>query len=160
MGQPRKYTKEALRDALATSYSIAQALRRVGLVPAGGNYATAHKLIKELRIDTSHMTGQGWNKEDVLGICGWNRKPLEKILVRGSTYTNTDRLKRRLIEAGLKEHACESCRRQTWNDEKIPLELNHVNGDRLDHRLENLQLLCPNCHSQTSSYRGKNKRQV
>jgi Zn finger protein HypA/HybF involved in hydrogenase expression len=160
MGTPRKYTKEEFKEAVETSLSIAQALRKVGLVPIGGNYATAHKLIEELEIDTSHMTGQGWNKGDVLGICGWNKRTLEEIMVQKSTYTNTHRLKERMIESGLKKRKCECCGIKRWNGQRISLELNHINGDRLDHRLENLQLLCPNCHAQTTSYRGKNKRRA
>lgn len=125
-------------------------------MPAGGNYATVHKLIKELNIDISHLTGQGWSKGDRLGLAAMNTIPLEKILVKGSTYTNTARIKKRLVFAGLKLEICETCGLETWRGQPIPLELNHLNGDRFDHRLENLQLLCPNCHAQTPSYRGKN----
>lgn len=154
----RKHDSIELKRALETSRSIAAALRKAGRVPAGGNYATAHALIRKHNIDTSHMTGQGWNKGNVLGFTGWNTIPLEEILVESSNYTNTHRLKGRLIQAGLKRVACENCGLEKWNGEEIPLELNHVNGDRFDHRLENLQLLCPNCHAQTDNYRGKNKK--
>lgn len=153
----KKHSKEALKQALETSPSIAQALIKVGLVPAGGNYATAHTLIKELNIDTSHMTGMGWNKGDRLGLRAMNTIPIEKILVENSTYRGGScSLKNRLVKEGYKNWICERCFRTTWNGTKIPLELEHVNGDRFDQRLENLQLLCPNCHAQTPSYRGKN----
>ena len=151
-----KYDKKALKEALENSTSIRQALFKVGIMPAGGNYATVHMLIKELNIDISHMTGRGWNKGDGLGLAAINTIPLEKILVKGSTYTNTSRLRKRIIDVGLKTEICEVCRLGKWMGRPISLELNHVNGDRFDHRLENLQLLCPNCHAQTPSYRGKN----
>lgn len=151
-----KYDKDVLKKALESSTSIRQALFKAGIMPAGGNYATVHRLIKELDIDISHMTGQGWNRGDKLGLVEMNTIPLERILVKDSTYTHTARLKRRLIEAGLKEKVCEICGLKEWRGREVPLELNHMNGDRFDHRLENLQILCPNCHAQTPSYRGKN----
>lgn len=150
------HSKEKLREALETSRSIRQALEKVGLVPAGGNYATAHQLIKDLNMDTSHMRGQGWSRGIPSGIPAPNKIPLEEILVKDSTYTNSHRIKKRLIDIGLKEATCEACRLSEWKGRPIALELNHINGDRFDHRLDNLQLLCPNCHAQTPYYRGKN----
>jgi 5-methylcytosine-specific restriction endonuclease McrA len=66
-------------------------------------------------------------------------------------------VKLRLLDAGLKEQRCERCGLREWRDEPLALALHHVNGDGLDNRLENLQLLCPNCHSQTDTWGGKNK---
>ena len=145
-----------MKEALETSRSIRQALIKVGMKPEGANYTTIYKIIKEMNIDTSHMTGQGWNRGDIMGLSLFNTIPLEEILVKNSTYTNTQNLKKRIIAAGLKMRICEMCGLKTWNGREISLELNHVNGDRFDHRLENLQLLCPNCHAQTENYRGKN----
>lgn len=65
-------------------------------------------------------------------------------------------LKRRLLEEGVKTARCEGCGGDEWRGAPIPLELDHINGDRRDHRLENLRLLCPNCHAQTPTYRGRN----
>jgi HNH endonuclease len=159
MGRPRNsYPLEELKDALENSRSVRQALIKVGLKPEGANYTTIYKIMDEMNIDKSHMTGQGWNKGDVMGLVKNNTRPLDEILVENSTYTNTHKIKKRLIAAGLKDHVCETCGLQQWNGQQISLELDHINGDRFDHRLENLQLLCPNCHSQTPSYRGKNKR--
>lgn len=152
----KKQSPDELVEALRTSRSIRQALMKVGLAPYGGNYVTARKLIEEHGIDTSHMTGRGWNKGAVMDLARYHRIPLENILIKGSTYSNTATLISRLLKNGLKEPLCEKCGRTHWNGEKISLELNHVNGDRFDHRIENLQLLCPNCHAQTPTYRGKN----
>lgn len=82
----------------------------------------------------------------------------EGIVVENSSYTSTFRLRNRLIEFGLKEAKCESCGLAEWLGKNIPLELHHANGVNNDHRLANLQLLYPNCHALTESYRGKNQR--
>ena len=86
--------------------------------------------------------------------------PLSEILVENSTYTNIARLKVRLLREGLLAAKCygEDCGLTEWKGKPISLQLDHINGDKLDHRIENLRLLCPNCHSQTDSFAGKNKR--
>lgn len=66
-------------------------------------------------------------------------------------------MKLRLLDAGLKEPRCERCGLSEWRSEPLALELHHLNGDGLDNRLENLELLCPNCHSQTDTWGGKNR---
>ena len=68
------------------------------------------------------------------------------------------KLKGRLIAEGLKEHKCECCGITEWNGKPAPIELDHINGNHHDNRLENLRILCPNCHAQTDTYRGKNKK--
>ncbi len=78
-------------------------------------------------------------------------KPAAAYLHQGS-IVSSHKLKLKLIRDGLKLAMCESCRLQTWLNQKIPLELHHLNGDRHDNRLENLQILCPNCHALTENY--------
>ncbi|HEY5501732.1 MAG TPA: HNH endonuclease signature motif containing protein [Candidatus Anoxymicrobiaceae bacterium] len=152
----KRYPEEELVEAIRTSRSIRQALMKVGIAPYGGNYATVRMLIEKYQIDTSHMTGQGWNKGDIMGLKAYTTYSLEEILIQNSHYANTSDLRKRIIAAGLKEAVCEKCWLGEWNGKKISLELNHINGDRFDHRIENLELLCPNCHAQTHTYRGKN----
>ena len=85
------------------------------------------------------------------------REPVSVYLVAGRRV-NRFHLKRRLLAAGLKKHLCEGCGIREWLGKPLSLALHHVNGDRHDNRLENLQLLCPNCHSQTPNFSGRNKR--
>jgi 5-methylcytosine-specific restriction endonuclease McrA len=80
--------------------------------------------------------------------------PLEELLV-DSSRRDRGNLKRRLFGAGLKEPHCEICGMDTWRGLPISLQLHHVNGSRFDNRVENLQILCPNCHSLTDSYGGR-----
>jgi transposase-like protein len=83
--------------------------------------------------------------------------PIETYLVRGRR-TNRSHLKQRLLTAGLKENRCERCGIEKWLGEPLSMALHHINGDGLDNRLENLSLLCPNCHSQTPNFSGRNVR--
>lgn len=150
----KKFTKEDYENAAKVSLSYAGMCRYLGISPRGGNYATLKKKIKEYGIDISHFTGKGWN----IGLRFRPQKTykLEDVLQKDFPY-NTQRLKSRLIESGLKEKKCECCGLESWNGQEIPLELHHINGNRTDNRIENLQILCPNCHAQTDGYRGRNK---
>lgn len=149
------YTKEQLELAVKSSYSIAGVLRALNLAQHGGNYKTIKKYIKLWNLDTSHFTGQGHLKNKTHN---WSPSiALKDILVEYSTY-NTYKLKKRLVNEKMLEHRCKCCGITEWLNKPIPLELDHINGINTDHRLENLQILCPNCHSQTINHRGKNKK--
>lgn len=149
----RKWNNEQFIDAVANNKSVAGVIKALGLIPAGGNYATVNNKIKELNLDTSHFTGKGWNVG--LKFKPKEAKPLSEILVENSNYQSY-KLSQRLLKENIKEHRCERCKRTEWEGVPIPLELHHVNGNRTDNRISNLQLLCPNCHALTDNYRGKN----
>jgi hypothetical protein len=150
-----KYTREDLEQAVQQSKSIANVCRILGIRPVGGNYKTIKDKMKRWEIDHSHFTGQGWNVG--LKFRPKKKRPLSEILVKDSDFLTTYHLKNRLFEDGIKEKRCEKCKLTEWMGEPIPLELEHINGDNTDHRIENLKILCPNCHAQTPTHRGKNK---
>ena len=148
-------TDAEFRQVMAASLFVAQVLSKVGLVPAGGNYKTVQKRSKRLALATSHFTGKGWNAGPRYRATV-PKLELETILVENSAYAFTHDLRKRLLKQGLKQHKCEECGLCKWRGQLIPLELHHVNSLNTDHRIENLQLLCPNCHAQTATHRGKN----
>ena len=152
--KPRKYTNKQLEEAVKTSYSIRAVLRKIGLTPAGGNYESIKKRIRELGLDTSHFLGQAVlrGKTHTYGT-----RPLDQVLVHRKVE-NTWRLKNRLLQEGIKEPQCERCGKTRWLGEPIPLELHHKDGDRTNNTLPNIELLCPNCHALTDNYRGSKKR--
>lgn len=97
------------------------------------------------------------------GACGKskpsvNQIPIDQILDGQHSSYQSNKLRVRLIAEGIKKHQCEKCFLTCWLDAPIPLELHHIDGDRTNHKLNNLQLLCPNCHSQTETFRGKNRK--
>jgi len=147
-----KYTVDQLKNAVKVSRSIREVLQKLGIVPAGGNYATIKKRIKKYNIDISHFGGQSWNKGKVIGP----KKPIEFYLKKDTTVQSY-KLKHRLIDEGIFQHKCQNCNLSSWLDKSIPLELHHKDGDHDNNELSNLAILCPNCHALTDNYRGKNK---
>lgn len=152
----RTWTISQLKKAVKESLSYRRVLIKLGLYPSGGNYEQIKKYVKENSLDISHFKGKGWNA-GLKGI-GKPRIPLEQILKRGVSFQSF-KLKKRLFSAKLKPRHCEICgwAKQT-KDGYLPLELDHINGDRHDNRLENLRILCPNCHSLQPTHRGKNRK--
>lgn len=157
MPRKRSWTDEQLVIAVKASASYRSVLIKLGLIPAGGNYAQLKSRIKELELDTEHFSGKGWN-------IGWKfdpRVPVQKLdsLLVSDSGVQSFKLKKRLFEAGLKNPLCELCGwAQESADGRVPVELDHINGIHSDNRLENLRILCPNCHSLQPTHRGKNKK--
>ena len=149
------YQKDKLEQIVSESYSFAEALRKIGLRDVGSNFKTIKKYVEEYNIDTSHFRGQTWNKGmGNTDYAAYNK--LENILKENTNF-KSDTLKYRLVKEGLKQWKCEKCGNEgVWEGEGLVLELHHINGNHYDNRLENLQILCPNCHSQTDNFRNKN----
>lgn len=147
----RKYTLDDLSDAIKTSVSVRECLIKLNVAPQGGNYASFHKAVKHFDLDTSHFSGQNLSGRKLPE----RRKSIEEYLTKNSN-TQSFKLKRYLLESSVFEAKCFRCGLFTWLDEPIPLELDHIDGDRTNNTLSNLRLLCPNCHAKTPTYRGKN----
>ena len=153
----RRWTDDDLRAAVPESRSVHEVMRRMGLKPNGGSHAAVSERIEELGLDTEHMTGQAWSRGMKNPRPPHYRYSLEEILVVDSEYLDNSTLKRRLLAEGLLQQSCTECGIADWNGRPLSLHLDHINGDRRDQRLDNLRLLCPNCHSQTETYCGRNQ---
>lgn len=156
MPKTRSWTDEQLIDSVKRSYSVRAVINELGLIPAGGNYAQVKTRIRTLNLNTTHFKGMGWNKG--MNYHTSSRPSLESLLIENGTVQSY-KLKRRLYESGLKTEVCELCGwAQMSADGRIPLELDHINGVHSDNRIENLRILCPNCHSLQPTHRGRNKK--
>jgi 5-methylcytosine-specific restriction endonuclease McrA len=147
-----KYTITYLKEIVKQSNSIREVLENLNIIPAGGNYQTVKRKISENNIDTSHFTGQAWNKGKKLGP----KRSIEDYLSNKQPIQSW-KLKRRLLQDKFFEPKCYGCSNRFWLDQPIPLELHHIDGDNTNNNLSNLTILCPNCHALTDNYRGKNK---
>src|SRR5215470_2249630 len=154
-----KYTRQLLTEAVTKSISIAGVLRYLGIPWSGGTHAHISRRIKHFGIDTSHFERVALNKGKP---CVWRLTP-EQILVISSPGSRRPKpriLRRALCEIGVL-YVCGACGiGAEWNDRPIVLHLDHINGNWIDNRKENLRFLCPNCHSQTPTFAGrlKNKK--
>ena len=144
----RKITDEMLIEAVKNSESIMGVLRYLGLREAGGTNYHYKKRINTAGIDISHFSGKFHNR----GKTSPNKKSADQILILRECggRSKSNQLTRALIESGI-EHKCLFCGQDSeWNGNKLTLDVDHINENWLDDRIENLRFLCPNCHSQLS----------
>ena len=146
-------SKEEIQEKVNMCNSISDMLEIFGYKRSSGSMAKVMKeVIKEYDIDVTHF-------RPFRRINQQPKYKLEEILIPNSPYRNINKLKKRIVSAGLLEYKCECCgNKGEWNGKPLVLQLDHKDGDHNNHSLSNLRFLCPNCHSQTDTYSGKNAK--
>lgn len=137
----RNYTDQQIIDNAKLVKSMASLIRSLGIKSIGGNYKNIGRKVVALNVDTSHWTGQGWNKDNFkTGIADYKGKVHRKAaLIR------------------LRGFKCECCSITEWQNKPITLEIHHIDGESFNNHPDNLQLLCPNCHAQTPNWRNRKR---
>lgn len=142
----KSFTEDEIREIVKQSRSYRDMAERMGYKPDGGSTSKIMKeLIEKFNLDTSHFLGAGWNKNNY----DYGRFEMGNKLSRGSAINPLINLRGR---------KCENCGLEEWLGQPINLEVHHIDGDRTNNELSNLQLLCPNCHSYTSNFRKANNK--
>ena len=140
--------KEKFISICKESKTMASASRELNMP-----YTTFIHYAKKYKCYYPNQGGRGTHKKSPS-----NKIELNNILTGSHPSYQTNKLRLRLIKEGVKEQKCEVCGISEWNGKEISLELHHMDGDNSNHKIENLKIVCPNCHSQTHTYRGKNIR--
>lgn len=143
------WSEEKIRAAIADNINYTDVLRALGIPVCGNNTTTLKKKIGLYSIDVSHFTFSPKRRG--------HKRPIESYLINGS-YCNRALLKDRLIKAGYKRNVCEICGISEWNGKPLTMQMHHKDGDNKNNNLDNLMMICPNCHAQTENYRGAANR--
>lgn len=156
-----KMGDEEFSSLVKKSRSYSEVVRSFGLAAVGsGGFAVLKKRIRSLGLDCSHM--RQFVSDDranrLKKMADFLKRPTNEILVENSSYVNANKLKQRLVKEGLLEYKCAKCGIDRWNGVELSLHMDHINRDKRDNRIQNLRILCPNCHSQTSTYAGKKNK--
>jgi Zn finger protein HypA/HybF involved in hydrogenase expression len=155
----KKINTSDLVSAVSTSNSYAEVLKKLNLTQSGSMQGRIKKEVSELQLDISHFTGQRWNKgKTALDDSRIFTKYDTDVFVNNSQFSKTY-IRKLVIQKKLIDYKCALCANDgKWLDKQLSLQLDHINGNSQDQRLENLRFLCPNCHSQTDTYCAKNKK--
>lgn len=142
------------RELVARGPTFSAVLAHFGMRNVGGNHRTLKDRVRRLGLSVEHL----YENARALRAQGPTpKRSLEELLVKGSSMKSYH-LKRRLLDEGVLENVCGECgQKPEWNGKPLVLQLDHVNGEHDDNRRENLRLLCPNCHSQTGTFAGRNR---
>ena len=145
----KRYTEEIIKDAVDTTTSMRAAAKLLGCkIDTLRNYA------EPLGLYITNQSGKGTKK---IRLEGNGKYHLDDILNGHHPHYGSNHLKKRLYDVGLKENKCECCGIVDWMDKPISLELDHIDGNPRNHILDNLRILCLNCHSQTPTFRNKSR---
>ncbi|MFI8187254.1 HNH endonuclease signature motif containing protein [Streptomyces sp. NPDC085946] len=153
-----KWTRETLADAVAASTTMCEVLRHLGLEVVGGHHTYISRRIRAYGIDTSHFRMPSRAGKP------WRPRTPERLLVKQpeaeARRIPGDRLRWAMTALGVPERCALCGTEAVWRGHPLPLEVDHVDGDWRDNRIENLRFLCPNCHATTDTYRGRGKRRA
>ena len=154
--RPRhSYSVEDVRLAIEASLCISDVLKRIGLSPHGGNGGTIRKIIEEHEFDISHF-----NSASCFTRGKENIRAYQDVFVEQSPIPRSS-LSRQVKRFNALEYRCSVCSNEgVWNGNKLALVVDHVNGISNDNRIENLRYMCPNCHSQTDTFGGRDRKSV
>jgi|SRR3989344_3963870 len=142
-----RYTRENLELAIAKSLSVQGVARNLLGKPVSGNqHQHIKKMINKFNLNTSHFLGRRHN----LGKPSNKKKQPTEIFITGQRQKSF-LLRRALLESNV-EYKCLICGINSWRDNKLNLEVDHIDGNSADNRIKNLRFLCPNCHSQTHTF--------
>jgi len=147
-----KYSEDEAREAVRTSFNYTEALRKLGLRPAGGNHKLFRRWVDEVwKVPTDHFDPDRARH----GAFGRDAVALEEVLVEHSSYSRRS-LKARLLASGLKPRYCELCGQdEMWRGSVMGLILDHINGVPDDNRIGNLRIVCPNCNATFDTHCGR-----
>lgn len=146
----REFAIDRLIENADKCVNMLDLCHKLGIENVGGeDYKEVRELAKELGVELKFSY-----KRDKYNNRG--KMAIENIMVENSDYKDATKLKKRLLKEGIKENKCECCGINEWMGKPISLQIHHINGVHNDNRLANIMLLCPNCHSQTDTYAGKN----
>lgn len=141
-------------ELVKNSPGVGVILKHFGFRNVGRNHDIVKKRISELQIDTSHFNPFIRNKDKKYLI------PIEDMLVK-NYEGSVSHLRRKVMCTGILGDTCSMCGTgKYWNNKALVLQLDHINGIRVDNRVENLRILCPNCHSQTDTFAGRNNKKT
>lgn len=144
-------SEEEFRQLIKESSSYNNFLHKIGMSHGRSSNDIVKRRCEQLHVSTEHFKTTNSNRNN-----GSKKTPIEDILIENSTYKNTSRLKERLINEHCLEYKCAICGNTgEWLGKPLILQLDHINGNHQDNRIENLRLLCPNCHTQTETYGSK-----
>ena len=139
-----RFTRQEIEQFVKESFSYAELARKCGYgETSGSSIGQMHQMIDQYQLDISHFTGQAWNRNNF----------------DYSRFTYGKKIKSsQAVDAiiALRGHKCEVCGVTEWMSNPIPLEVHHIDGQELNSELDNLLLICPNCHALTDNYRGRN----